>query len=314
MSSPVDRLFSATPEVGRTDALLVTRRRRIEIERYGEGVDAATTLRSWSMAKSMLHAVVGLLVADGDLGLDAPAPVAGWAGADDPRRAITLRHLLTMRSGLEWIEDPVDGVVPDVVTMLYGLDRRPAARHRGVSRPTGGSSHEPGSVMAYSSGTSAIISGIVRDVVGRDDVAHAWLRERLFDPVGMASATPRFDASGSWMASSYCFCTARDFARFGQLYLDGGVTSSGARLLAESWTATAAVETGRDADGMIHTMHWWRFGENPWGAFFASGYEGQYLVVVPALDLVVVRLGQTPTEQRLHVRDALTELIGSFDR
>jgi len=312
MLPAIDLLFSGAPEVGRTDALVVTRRRHIEVERYGVGVDAATTLRSWSMAKSMLHATVGMLVADGELTLDAPAPVAAWAGRDDPRRAITLRHLLTMRSGLAWIEEPIDGRLPDVVTMLYGNDRRPVPDTAAFAadRPL---AHEPGSVTHYSSGTSAIVSGIVRDVVGPGEPYRQWLRERLFDPVGMTSATPRFDAAGTWMASSFCFCTARDFARFGQLYLDGGVTSNGMRILDAAWTDTAAIETGREPDGMVHTMHWWRFGENAWGAFYASGYEGQYIVVVPELDLVVVRLGQTPTEQRAHVRDALTELIASFE-
>ena len=309
--APVDLLFSGTPEVGRTDALLVSRAGRVEIERYGEGVDAATTLRSWSMAKSMLHAVVGMLVADGDLVLDHPAPVAAWADPGDPRHAITLRHLLTMRSGLEWTEDVVDGRLPDVVTMLYGNDRKPVPDTAAFAADRA-LVHEPGRVMSYSSGTSAIVSGIVRDVIGPAETMQRWLRERLFGPTGMTSATPRFDASGSWMASSFCFCTASDFVRFGQLYLDGGVTADGHRILDEAWTATAAVETGRDVDGMVHTMHWWRFGDERWGAFYASGYEGQYVIVVPPEQLVVVRLGQTDTDQRTHVRDALTELIDSF--
>jgi len=310
----VTELFSDAPEIGRTDALLVLHRGEVAVEHYGTGIDAGTTLRSWSMAKSMLHAAVGMLVGDGALDIDARAPVAAWADPDDPRHAIRLRHLLTMQSGLDWCEAPVDGVptLPDSYLMVYGNDGGPQpdtaawAAGRPLVRAPGGATH-------YSSGNSAIVSSVVGDLVGRDGAYRRWLQQRLFDPVGMRSATPRFDPSGSWMASSFCFCTARDFARFGQLYLDDGVVD-GRRLLPEGWAATAAHETGRDDQGRIHTMHWWRFGDDPWDAFHASGYLGQHIVVVPPLDLVVVRLGETATDQRDHVHDALTALIASFDR
>lgn len=315
MAGPIDDLFSGREAFGRTDALLVVRGDDVVVGRYGEGIDAATTLRSWSMAKSVLHAAVGMLVAEGELHLDAPAPVPLWNAPGDARRAITLRHLLTMRSGLAWVEDPIDGSdqldATDVAAMLYGNDGRPVPDTAAFAadRPL---VHEPGEVMAYSSGTSAIVAGIVADVVGRGAAYEEWLRRRLFDPLGMLSATPRFDETGTWLGSSYCFCTAPDFIRFGRFYRDGGRVGD-ERLLQRDWVATASIETGRDADGLVHTMHWWRFGPPTWGAFFASGFRGQYLIVVPALDLVVLRLGETATEQHLHVRAALTDLITSFE-
>lgn len=313
MLDPVDQLVSDAPEIGRTDALLVVHRGDVIVEHYGVEVDATTTMRSWSIAKSMLHAAVGLLVDDGALDLEARAPVAAWADPDDPRHAITLRHLMTMQSGLTWCEAPVHGVpaLPDSYLMVYGNDGGPQedtaawAADRPLAIP-------PGTALNYSSGNSAIVSTIVRDLVGTGPAYRSWLHERLFDPLGMASATPRFDSAGSWMASSFCFCSARDFARFGQLYLDGGMVGD-RRLLTEDWVATAGRPTGGDGTGAVHTMHWWRFGDNPWGAFHASGYLGQYVVVVPPLDLVVVRLGETPTASRDHVLEALTELIRTFD-
>jgi CubicO group peptidase (beta-lactamase class C family) len=218
---------------------------------------------------------------------------------------------MVMRSGLAWVEAPEEGERSDVVTMLYGNHRRavPDTAAWAADRPL---ADPPGSRFLYSSGTSAVVSGIVRDLVGPGPDYERWLRQRLFDPLGMASATPKFDEAGTWMASSFCFCTARDFARFGELYLGGGEWQ-GSRLLSEGWVATAAEETGRDDDGRIHSSHWWVFGDNPWGAYFCSGYLGQYVVVVPPLDLVVVRLGETPPTERGQVAAVLGELISSFE-
>lgn len=311
MIAPVERLLSGDPEVGRTDALLAVHHGEVALEHYGEAIDGSSTLRSWSMAKSMLHAAVGVLVAEGRLHLDEPAPVPQWSDPSDPRHGITLRQLLVMRPGLQWNEEYDEGVRSDVQPMLFGRDRGPVADTAAFAaeKPL---ACEPGSFLNYSSGTSNIVSALVRDVVGAGEHCEAWLRRRLFDPLGMVSATPKFDDSGTWMASSYCFCTARDFARFGELYLQQGQWQ-GEQLLDPDWVRMAGVETGRDEQRRIHSAHWWIFGDNPWGAFHASGYLGQYIVVVPPLDLVVVRLGETPTHLRDHVMSRLTELITSFD-
>jgi CubicO group peptidase (beta-lactamase class C family) len=262
------------------------------------------------MAKSMLHAVVGMLVADGRLDLDAPAPVAAWADPADPRHAITLRHLLEMRPGLQWSEVYLLDTPSDVVEMLFGVDLgpQPDVAAFAAAKPLVA---EPGTVFSYSSGTSNIVSGIVRDVVGAGADYLAFLRERLFDPLGMSSADPKLDDAGTWIASSYCFCTARDFASFGQLYLDGGVRD-GVRLLPEEWVATAATTISRDEEGTGHSMHWWQlFGDRWGGSFNAQGYEGQYVVVVPSADLVLVRLGQT-IDDHSTTRRHLAAVIDSY--
>lgn len=308
---PVESLFSGAPEVGRTDALLVLQRGEVVLERYGEDVDASTTLRSWSMAKSMLHAVVGMLVADGRLDLDAPAPVLGWADPSDPRHAVTLRHLLQMRSGVQWTEVYEVDQPSDVVAMLFGRDWEPQedVAAWAADKPLVA---EPGSTFNYSSGTSNIVSGIVRDVVGPGGAYQAFLEDRLFGPLGMTSADPKFDAVGTWIASSYCFCTARDFASFGRLYLEGGVRD-GVRLLDPEWVAMAATPISEsDEPDRTHSTHWWQhFAHRFPGSFNAAGYEGQYTVVVPSLDLVAVRLGQTTGERHL-VEQHLADVIATF--
>jgi CubicO group peptidase (beta-lactamase class C family) len=128
----------------------------------------------------------------------------------------------------------------------------------------------------------------------------------------MASADPRLDQAGTWIASSYCFCSARDFASFGQLYLDGGVRD-GVRLLPTEWVADAARPLSVSEEGRPHSMHWWQmFADRFPGSFNASGYEGQYTVVVPELDLVAVRLGQTTADDHTPTQRHLADVIGSF--
>lgn len=298
--------------LGRTDALMVVQHGDVVLERYGEGIDATSRLTSWSMAKSMLHAAVGLLVAEGALEPSAPAPVPEWADPSDERHAITLWDLLRMRPGLQWSEDYVDGDGSDVIEMLFARDWTPVADTGGfaAAKP---SVAEPGTVLNYSSGTSNIVSRIVRDVVGAGAEYEAWLQERLWDPVGMASARPEFDEAGTWIASSYCWCTTRDFARFGELYRHGGRVGD-EQVLDPAWVATARTPTGTDEDGRTHTAHWWTYaGDNPWGAFQCSGYEGQYIVVVPPLDAVVVRLGQTDAALRDNVVTLLSGVISALE-
>jgi CubicO group peptidase (beta-lactamase class C family) len=192
----VDQFFPSTPELGRTDALLVLQEGQPVIESYGPGIGPDTTLPSWSMAKSILHAAVGILVEAGTLDLDEPAPVSAWADADDPRRGITIGHLMTMRAGLAWTEEPTGGRLPDVVTMLYGNDRGPMVDTAAwaADRPL---SHPPGSFMQYSSGSSAIVSGIVRDAVGSGSAYDARLRA-----TSASTSSSSHLSTWSWCASA----------------------------------------------------------------------------------------------------------------
>lgn len=307
----LDEMF-AEPQpaaMTRTDAVVVVHGGRIVEERYRAGLTANDTLPSWSMAKSILHAAVGVLVGEGRLDVSAPAAVPEWRSPDDPRSAITLNDLLQMVPGLKFAEDYVRDDVSDVIKMLF----RPGADDTGAFAANFPLIAPPGTVSNYSSGTSNIISRIVRDMVGRDEAYAAFLRRAIFDRIGMTTATPKFDRSGTWIGSSYCFATAQDFARFGLLYLRDGVWD-GARILPDGWVDYARTPApAQPTDSPRgYGAHWWLLDHDPYGTFFASGYLGQYIFVVPALDLVVVRSGETATERRPHVVEHLRRVFDAF--
>lgn len=294
-------------ETRETGALLVVHRGRIVAERYAAGVSAGDQQPAWSMAKSMLHAAVGVLVRDGRLDVDRAAEVAQWQGPGDARASITLDQLLHMTSGLRFVEDYVDERVSDVIKMLLW----PGADDTGAFAASFPLDHPPDTVFNYSSGTSNIVSAIVAGTAGAGDAYLAFLRREIFDRIGMTSAAPRFDNAGTWIGSSYCFCTPRDFARFGLLYLRDGVWE-GERILPEGWVeharTPAPVQPAEPDRG--YGAHWWLL-HDAFGTFFASGYAGQYLVLVPALDLIIVRNGNTPVERRPHVMALIRSIIDS---
>jgi CubicO group peptidase (beta-lactamase class C family) len=316
-----EMLFDASAAHGVSLALVVLWRGEVVFERYGLQPDtpfgpggpvgAETRLISWSMAKSIVHAAVGILVADGRLQLDAPAPVAEWAGTDKQR--ITLEDLLEMRSGLEFVEDYVDDAVSHCLEMLFGSGGDDVAGYAAALPLV----HEPGTVWNYSSGTTNIISRIVGDALGdRPGAGHermsAFLHDRLFTPAGMDSAQPRFDAAGTFIGSSYVDAVARDFARFGELYRNDGVAAGGTRVLPAGWLDHARTFVAHDPDGGFdYGRHWWMWPDLP-GSVACHGYEGQYTVVVPDRDLVVVHLGKSPVDRRAPLLTALRALIATF--
>jgi CubicO group peptidase (beta-lactamase class C family) len=299
----VDEMFGDTDRYGDTYAVVVIEGGRLVHERYGGAlpsfeheptpVTIDTPLLSWSMAKSVLHGAVGVLVGRGELDLDAPAPVALWSSPDDPRHAITLEHLLDMRDGLDFAEDYVDAGVSDVIEMLFGSgkdDVAAFAADRGLA-------HAPGEFFNYSSGTSNIVAAIVGDVVGRGEATTGFLRDVLFDPIGMRSAEARLDAAGTFIGSSFLYATGRDYARFGLLALRGGEWD-GERVLPEGWIDHGRRPRSVDPeDGALYGAHWWVAGDE-YGRFSANGYEGQLIDISPARDRVAVRLGRSPEEHK----------------
>ncbi len=313
----LDAAFDDGGPLAMTLAVVVVYQGRVVAERYGGGiphwdepddpVHPDTPLLSWSMAKSMLHAVVGMLVGDGRLTLDAPAAVASWSDPADPRRAIALDHLLQMRDGLDFAEDYDDANKSDVIEMLFGRGQHDVAAFAS-GRPLVAS---PGERFNYSSGTSNIVSGIVASLVGPGAAYEQFLRDRLFDPIGASSARAGFDDAGTWIASSYVHATARDFARFGLLYLRDGIWD-GRRLLPEGWVDHGRTVRSVDpTDGSLYGAHWWVVGDDH-GTFWAAGYEGQSIDVCPALDLVVVRLGRTPEARTDPLRGWRQAMVDAF--
>ena len=291
-----------------TLAQLVLHKGEVVSEFYGPEVTAETTLISWSMAKSMTHALVGIAQMDGLLHVENNNLFPEWA--NDERRNITLQHLLEMRSGLSWVEDYVDDEASDVIDMLFGSGKDDNAGYA-IAQPL---ASVPGAEWLYSSGTTNIVTRLLGNALGDDNGSHVnierFMRGRLFDAILM-QAEPKFDAAGTFVGSSYVYATARDFAKFGLLYLRDGVCN-GVRILPEGWVDHARAQHVFDSDtGLGYGAHWWTLpGEH--NSLVASGYEGQYIMVIPDRDLVVVRLGKTISALRNVVVAELREVIEQF--
>lgn len=300
----------------RTRAVVIVYDGRIIAERYAPGMSASTALPGWSMTKSVTNALVGILVNQGKLSIDQPVALAEWSQAGDPRKSITLDHLLRMSSGLAF-DERSGPVLSDVNNML--LRSRDAAAYA-LGKPL---HYEPGSHWQYSSGTTNIISRLIRNGVGGNEATyHAFPRKTLFDKIGMRSAILEIDAGGTFVASSFMYATARDWARFGLLYLQDGVWK-GERILPSGWVSYSTRPSPTSPQGQ-YGAHFWTNGRDvpggrakpleklPADTFYASGYEGQYIVVVPSRRLVIVRLGLTKNrkawDMERFVSDVLAEL------
>lgn len=302
LAQVVDEAFDPAFEAsfGQHRAVLVVQGGRIVAERYASGLDARSTHLSWSMAKSVTHALAGILVRDELLDPAAPMPLREWSAPGDPRAAITVSDLLAMRSGLRFVEDYVDDATSDCLEMLFGTGAGDVAAYA-ASLPL---EHGIDEVFNYSSGTTNIVLRHLVDLLGaggdpaaRRELTEQWTRRELFDPIGMSSVELRYDEAGTFVASSYLYATARDFARFGLLYLRDGVWD-GRRVLPEGWVDDARRIRSLDPeDGWYYGHHWWVRGDDL-GTFWANGYEGQMVACIPALDAVVVRLGKLPSDRR----------------
>lgn len=321
----VDAFFTR-PELGETRALLVWQDGAPVIERYGPGYDGGNRFISWSMAKSLTSTLVGQLVGEGKLQLDAPAPVAEWRRKPgDPRARITLRHLLNMSSGLNHTEGGNRLQDADTVRILF-TDRAADAAAASIAQPLEAA---PGRKYEYSTATSVILADIVQRTIApaaktpeaRRQAMRTYMIQRLVRPAGMSSLVCEFDAAGTMLGGSLCHATARDWARFGQMYLDGGIIN-GQQVVLPDWISF--VRTPAPTDGG-YGGHFWLNLPRPAGsdpalfpelgppdAYAAIGHLGQYIIIVPSKRLVVVRLGKTQDELLSPVREALGRLVNSF--
>lgn len=306
--------------VGETRALLVMQNGKIIYERYAKGFDRDTKLISWSMAKSITAVLTGLMVSDGKLALDEPAPVPVWQRSGDPRGHITVRHLLHMASGLKHIENADLVYDSDTVRMLFGQ----GADNMAAYAETQPAIAKPDEQFNYSTATSVILSDILtrtltesEDPATRQQAMLDYVHGRLSEPLGMASLTPEFDASGTMIGGSILHATARDYAKFGEFLRNRGVVN-GQRLLPESWINFML--TSSPADGG-YGGHIWLNKPRPAGAnpalwpsqgpadlFACLGHQGQYIIVSPSQGLTIVRLGISTDTQNDAVREELRKL------
>jgi CubicO group peptidase (beta-lactamase class C family) len=281
----------------RTRAVLVIHEGRIVAERYASGIDKDMPLLSWSMAKSLANALVGILVKQGKLSIKDPAPVPEWAAAGDPRRAISLDELLRMSSGIEWFENYTEHPISDVNRMLF---LQPDMGAYAAAKPLAA---RPGSRWSYSSGSTNIVCRVLRDAAGGREAFWAFPRRELFNKIGMRSAVWGVDASGTIIGSSYLYATARDYARFGLLCANDGVWE-GESILPEGWMAYSTTPTPPASLGQYGAFFWLNRGNPgdpsrrpypglPQDLYLALGYQGQAIIMIPSRRVVIVRLGMT---------------------
>lgn len=277
-----------------TRAILVVKDGAVIAERYATGFTAETPFLSWSMAKSMTATMAGAAVHMGFLDLNAPAPVREFEG-DAKRAAITWNDLLQMQSGLAFSEAYGDPNA-DAPQMLF------RARDAGAVAAQKPLAYPPGTFWSYSSGTTNLIQRTLRETLEANDTGyHAFAQERIFTPLGMASAVLEPDASGTFIGSSFMYATARDWAKLGILYLDDGV-ADGERLLPEGWSVYAS-KPAAASDGFYGAQFWLNHpGADgrpkyvpgvPDDAYMMAGHEGQYVLIAPDKRLVIVRTGMT---------------------
>ncbi len=278
-----------------TKAIAVIHKGELVAEKYATGVDARTPLPGWSMAKSVINLLVGVLVRDGKLSLTQTASVPLWhEEIADPRGDITVDQLLRMSSGLEFNE--TYSMYSDVIRMLTV---EADAAGFAAAKPLVA---EPGSLWSYSSGTSNILSGIIRRSVGGYlQEYYDFTQHRLFLPLGIHTATLETDNNGTFIGSSYMYASARDWAKLGQLCLQDGVWN-GTRLLPEGWMGYSTTPTPNNP---LHNYgaHFWlnadpenRQLQRTWpslpaDAYSMNGFQGQRVIIIPSKDMVVVRLG-----------------------
>lgn len=303
----LDREF-AEPAKGpprHTKAVVILRDGRVIAERYAPGYGPQTPITGWSMTKSVVNALVGVLVREHRLAMDGAAPVPEWSRPGDPRHAITPDQLLRMTSGLalgqSLAPSPMSAFDISARAVFDERDMAGFAAQAALASP-------PGHSWTYADGSTLILSRIVRDLAGGNAAAvTGFARRELFDKLGMTGAVLEVDATGTPIGASHMWAPARDWARLGQLYLDDGMVG-GERILPAGWVDYSTRPTPGSERFGYGAGFWTNRGSGegarrrtaagmPADAFFAHGNYGQAMVVIPSRRMVIVRLGWAQTPQ-----------------
>lgn len=271
---------------GHPFAFVVVHKGGVVAECYDKGIRPDTKLLSWSMAKSFANALIGIMVKDSLLDIYAPMDIPEWQ--DDGRKAITLHDLMQMQSGLEWNEDY--GARSDVNIMLH------CESDMGLYALMKPLEYEPGTHWQYSSGTTNIVMRYLRSRFPTDEAFLHYMHSRLFAPLDIVAPVFEQDMSGTPVGSSYLYATARDFARFGQMYLDDGCVGN-KRILPERWVDYTR-KPAAASDGRYGAFFWLnrcgKFPDVPKDMYYCDGHDGQDIFIFPSHQLVVVVLGFSP--------------------
>jgi CubicO group peptidase (beta-lactamase class C family) len=292
LKAALDHAFEepAGPPFRRAKAVVVVHDGKVIAERYAAGIGVDTQLLGFSLTKSVVNALIGILTQQGLVTPSMPAPIPEWRG--DNRREIEVEHLLRMTTGLA-LDETNSGFDPSSQMVYLQDDMAGSVVNAAVVAP-------PGTRWAYSSPTTQLLARIIRDAVGGPEQTLTLAWRELFNPLGMRNVTLEFDASGTLQGSTYMLASARDWARFGVLYVNDGVVG-GKRLLHADWVDFSAAAT---LDSDYGAGFWTNRSEHarakgrvrlgiPRDAFFASGDLGQRIVIMPSQRLVVVRLGDS---------------------
>jgi CubicO group peptidase (beta-lactamase class C family) len=316
LKAALDHAFEepASPPFRRTKAVVVIHDGKVIAERYADGVGVDTPLPGFSMTKSVVNALLGILTLQGGTTPSLPAPIPEWRGATDPRREIEVLHLMRMTTGLA-LDETNSGFDPSNQMYLYD-DMAGFAAKAPLIAP-------PGTRWHYSSAPTQLLARIIRDATGGPEQTLAFAWRELFNPLGMRSVTLEFDASGTMQGSANMLASARDWARFGLLYLNDGEIG-GHRILPDDWVGFSASAT---LDTDYGAGFWTNRSENsnakgrvglgiPRDAFFASGYLGQRVVILPTQHLVIARLGDSvdPTGDIRGLGRLVKEVIAAVNR
>ncbi|WP_121116071.1 serine hydrolase domain-containing protein [Croceibacterium ferulae] len=320
LARAVDALFTAEG-IGETRALLVLHDGEVVAQRYAAGFGPDSRFQGWSMSKTVTALLIGLLVSDGRLALDGPAPVPLWQRAGDPRGEITVRHLLQMRSGLKHQEmaDPVYESAE--VRMMFGDGRDDMAAWAEAQVLE----HAPGTTFTYSTPTSVILSDIAARVLAPDGspaerqaAVSSYLQTRLAVPLGLRRLTAEHDRQGTMVGGAMVWATAADWARLGELLRREGVAATGTQVLPRGWVELMRDPSPASPDyGGALWLNRPSGGERqvlfpqagPADLFALVGHLGQYVLVAPGQELTVVRLGKTDQADRPALVRALADLV-----
>ncbi|MEN7549454.1 serine hydrolase [Rapidithrix thailandica] len=297
------------PKKVNTRAFLVFHHSTLVMEKYAEGFDAQLPQAGWSMCKSVINALVGILVKQGRL--DIHAPVNLWPSGD-LRNQLTIHQLLQMSSGLGFKEKYLGRT--DVTQMLFDS---PSVADFVLKKPL---KYPPGTFWDYTSGTTNIISFKLREILGAS--YHNFPYQELFAKTGMHSAEMECDANGLYVGSSFMFASAHDWARFGLLYANDGVWE-GERILPEGWVDYSRQPNPAAEMGRYGAHFWLNAGEKdhpekrfwpslPNDLYYASGFEGQFVMVIPSHSLLIVRLGQTLRKEDYDMEGVINKVLKAF--
>ncbi len=274
-------------------------------EAYKPQFTSRTRFLSWSMAKSFTNAMVGILVKEGKMDVDDPAGIGEWQ--KDDRSIITLNNLLQMQSGLKWNEDY--GARSDVTVMLH--EAKSMAEYA-YDKPL---DHDPGTYWSYSSGTANIVSYLIRKQFPDDSSYYSFSRTEFFNKIGIPDAVFEVDPSGTMVGSSYLYATARDYARFGLLFLNDGVFN-GQRILPEGWVKYTT--TPASASGNAYGAFFWlnrdkKFPSAPENMYMCEGHDGQQIFILPNQQLVIVVLGYSPQPVGMDCDRLLKDILSTLE-